>query len=157
MVVGAPARGFDYTPLQRNNIDDLIFYGALGAVLGGRIGYVLLYNFDKFLADPVWLFKVWEGGMSFHGGFLGVLIAMIFYARRLHLRAGQMLDFVAPIVPLGLAFGRIGNFIGQELWGRQADPAVVPWAMIFLPTGNKASVAVISSGSGGLVIIFSGL
>lgn len=123
--------GFDHTPIDRKDIDDLIFYGALGVVLGGRFGYVLFYNFDKFLADPLWLFKVWEGGMSFHGGLLGVMIAMMLYGRRLNLRAGQILDFVVPIVPLGLGFGRIGNFIGQELWGRQADPATVPWAMIF--------------------------
>ncbi|WP_101758750.1 prolipoprotein diacylglyceryl transferase [Oceanicoccus sp. KOV_DT_Chl] len=123
--------GFDYTPVKREQIDDLIFYGAIGVVLGGRFGYVMFYNFDKFLLDPLWLFKVWEGGMSFHGGFLGVMVAMIGYGRKINLRAGQILDFVVPIVPLGLGFGRLGNFIGQELWGRYADPAVVPWAMIF--------------------------
>lgn len=120
-----------YTPINAPQIDDLIFYGALGVVLGGRFGYVLFYNFDRFVDSPLWLFKVWEGGMSFHGGLLGVMVAMIWYGRRLNISAGQMLDFVAPIAPLGLAFGRIGNFIGQELWGRQADPAVVPWAMVF--------------------------
>lgn len=117
-----------YTPINRKQVDDLIFYGALGVVLGGRAGYVLLYNFDKFLADPVWLFKVWEGGMSFHGGLLGVILAMTLYARHLRISLGSLLDFVAPIVPIGLGMGRIGNFIGQELWGRAAD---VPWAMIF--------------------------
>ena len=123
--------GFDYTPVKREHIDDLIFYGALGVVLGGRCGYVLFYNFDKFLGDPLWLLKVWEGGMSFHGGFIGVVVAMIVFARKTQLRAGQILDFIVPIVPLGLCFGRLGNFIGQELWGRYADPAVVPWAMVF--------------------------
>ncbi|MGK0498478.1 MAG: phosphatidylglycerol:prolipoprotein diacylglycerol transferase [Oceanicoccus sp.] len=128
--------GFDYTPISRKQIDDLIFYGALGVVLGGRFGYVMFYNFDRFLVEPLWLFKVWQGGMSFHGGFLGVMVAMIVYGRRLQLRPGQILDFVVPIVPLGLFFGRVGNFIGQELWGRHADPAVVPWAMIFPADGS---------------------
>ncbi len=123
--------GFDYTPVNRKQVDDLIFYGAIGVVLGGRFGYVMFYNFDKFLLDPLWLFKVWEGGMSFHGGFLGVIVAMALYSRKLRVSVGSLFDFIAPIVPLGLGFGRIGNFIGQELWGRQADPATVPWAMIF--------------------------
>jgi phosphatidylglycerol:prolipoprotein diacylglycerol transferase len=120
-----------FSPVKRNQVDDLIFYGALGVVLGGRCGYVLFYNFDKFLADPLWLFRVWEGGMAFHGGLLGVLLAMTLYARHLKVSAGALWDFVAPIVPLGLGFGRMGNFIGQELWGRVADPAVAPWAMLF--------------------------
>jgi phosphatidylglycerol:prolipoprotein diacylglycerol transferase len=123
--------GFDYTPIRREQIDDLIFYGALGVVLGGRFGYVLFYNFDKFLEQPLWLFKVWEGGMSFHGGCLGVMLAVTCYGRKINVGPGQMLDFVAPIVPIGLGFGRLGNFIGQELWGRVADPALVPWAMVF--------------------------
>lgn len=121
----------DYTPISAKQVDDLIFYGALGVVLGGRFGYVMFYNFDKFLLDPLWLFKVWEGGMSFHGGFLGVFVSTCLYARHIRVSMGQLLDFVVPIVPIGLGLGRLGNFVGQELWGRAADPAVVPWAMVF--------------------------
>ena len=117
-----------HAPIAAKHVDDLIFYGALGVVLGGRFGYVLFYNFDKFLADPIWLIKVWEGGMSFHGGFLGVVLAMVLYARHLKVSIGELCDFVAPIVPIGLGCGRLGNFIGQELYGRAAD---VPWAMVF--------------------------
>lgn len=121
----------DYSPIKRQQVDDLIFYGALGVVLGGRFGYVMFYNFDKFLENPLWLFQVWQGGMSFHGGLLGVLVAMVLYARHIKVDAGRLLDFVAPIVPIGLGMGRLGNFIGQELWGRSADVASVPWAMVF--------------------------
>lgn len=114
--------------IKAEHLDDMIFYAALGVVLGGRFGYVFFYNFDKFLADPIWLFKIWEGGMSFHGGFLGVLLAMFLYARKLRIPFGAMMDLAAVMTPLGLGFGRLGNFIGQELWGRASD---VPWAMIF--------------------------
>lgn len=117
-----------YSPIQQENIDDLIFYGAVGVVLGGRMGYVLFYDFGKFLQDPVWLLKIWDGGMSFHGGLIGVIVAMFLIARKLGKSPGAILDFVAPIVPIGLGLGRIGNFIGQELWGRPTD---VPWAMVF--------------------------
>ncbi|MEH6557858.1 MAG: prolipoprotein diacylglyceryl transferase [Oceanicoccus sp.] len=123
--------GFDNSPIQRKHVDDLIFYSALGAVLGGRFGYVMFYNFDKFLLDPLWLFKLWEGGMSFHGGLLGVFVAMIVFSRKLNVKLGALVDFVAPMAPVGLGMGRVGNFIGQELWGRPADVDAVPWAMVF--------------------------
>lgn len=118
----------EWTPLAREQVDDLIFYGALGVILGGRLGYVLFYNFDRFVAEPWWLLQVWEGGMSFHGGLLGVILALLWYSRRLGVRTGALLDFAAPLVPLGLGLGRLGNFIGQELWGRATD---LPWAMVF--------------------------
>ncbi len=117
-----------WSPVNRAQVDDLIFYGALGVVLGGRIGYTLFYGTDQLLQDPTWIFRVWQGGMSFHGGFLGVLLAMYFYGRRQGIAFGALMDFVAPLVPVGLGLGRLGNFIGQELWGRASD---VPWAMVF--------------------------
>ncbi len=116
----------DWTPVKPAQIDDVVFYGALGAVIGGRIGSVIFYNFDSFLRDPVYLFRIWEGGMSFHGGFIGVLVAMEIYRRRLGCRFWELTDFIAPLVPLGLAAGRFGNFINAELWGA---PANVPWAV----------------------------
>ena len=109
-------------------VSDLIFYCALGVVLGGRFGYVLFYNFDRFLADPLWLFAVWEGGMAFHGGLLGVITAIALFGRKYHKGFFTVADFVAPLVPIGLGLGRLGNFIGQELWGRPTD---VAWGMIF--------------------------
>jgi phosphatidylglycerol:prolipoprotein diacylglycerol transferase len=114
--------------VRRDQVDDLIFYSALGVVIGGRFGYVLFYGIEKLLDDPLWALRVWEGGMSFHGGFLGVLFAMFLFARRHNIVFGALMDFVAPLVPVGLALGRLGNFIGQELWGRPTD---VPWAMVF--------------------------
>lgn len=99
-------------------ISDLVFFGAMGVILGGRIGYVILYNFDEFLSNPLYLFKVWEGGMSFHGGFLGVVTAMFWFAKKYKKSVFTVLDFIAPCVPTGLFFGRIGNFINGELWGR---------------------------------------
>lgn len=116
------------SPLQPNQVEDLIMYGAFGVILGGRFGYVLFYHFDKFLIDPLWLLRVWEGGMSFHGGFLGVCVAVFLYSRKTKTTLLSLGDFVAPLVPLGLGFGRLGNFIGQELWGRASD---LPWAMVF--------------------------
>ncbi|MBW7902087.1 MAG: prolipoprotein diacylglyceryl transferase [Rhodocyclaceae bacterium] len=111
-------------------LDDLLFYGVLGVVVGGRLGQVLFYEPGYYLAHPLEILAVWKGGMSFHGGFLGVLAAMIFVARKYERRWLEVTDFIAPLVPLGLAAGRLGNFINGELWGRVADPAL-PWAMVF--------------------------
>lgn len=113
---------------SEEQLSDIIFYGAVGVVIGGRLGYVLFYNFDHFVQNPLWLFRVDQGGMSFHGGLLGVLAAMYLYGRKIGKSFFQLTDFSAPLVPFGLGAGRIGNFIGGELWGRASD---VSWAMVF--------------------------
>jgi phosphatidylglycerol---prolipoprotein diacylglyceryl transferase len=110
------------------DLDDLLFYCVLGVVLGGRLGYVLFYKFSEYMHDPIRILYVWEGGMSFHGGFLGVILAMWWFAHRSHRKWFDVTDFLAPLAPVGLCAGRIGNFINGELWGR---PTEVPWAMIF--------------------------
>ncbi len=110
----------DWTAQQ---VSDVVFYGALGAVLGGRVGYVFFYGFKQFLADPVWLLRIWDGGMSFHGGFLGVMVALAWFARATHRKFLEVSDFVMPLVPLGLGFGRLGNFANTELPGRMTDSA----------------------------------
>lgn len=102
-------------------LSDIVFYGAVGAVVGGRIGYVFFYAFGQFLDDPLFLFRIWEGGMSFHGGFLGVLAAMIWFARRNSRGFFEVTDFLVPLVPPGLGFGRLGNFINAELPGRVSE------------------------------------
>lgn len=117
---------------SRADVSDLLFYGFLGVILGGRIGYVMFYQFEMFLADPIYLVKIWMGGMSFHGGLIGVVIAIAWFARKKQKRILEVGDFVAPIVPFGLGAGRLGNFINGELWGRVSD---VPWAIVF-PTGG---------------------
>ncbi|MDP3874449.1 MAG: prolipoprotein diacylglyceryl transferase [Methyloversatilis sp.] len=114
--------------LDTKQIDDLLFFGVLGVVLGGRLGYVLFYKPAYYLENWQEIPAIWSGGMSFHGGFLGVLIAAALFARRMDWRFFQLTDFIAPLVPLGLAAGRMGNFINAELVGRVTD---VPWAMIF--------------------------
>jgi len=121
------ARRTDY-PIQPDQVGDFLFYGAMGVILGGRIGYVLFYGMEHLLKDPLSLFRVWEGGMSYHGGMLGVFVGIALYARKLGTGFFNLSDFVAPLVPLGLFFGRIGNFINGELWGRPTD---VPWGMVF--------------------------
>ncbi len=105
-------------------VEDLIFYGAIGAVVGGRVGYMLFYNFSAWLSDPLSVFAIQGGGMSFHGGFLGVLLAMVWFNRKHHKAFFTTMDFVAPLVPLGLGFGRLGNFINGELWGAQTTSAL---------------------------------
>lgn len=118
-----PQSGWTY-----KDIDDLLFYAVIGVVLGGRLGYVLFYKFADYLEHPLHVFYVWEGGMSFHGGFLGVIIAMAFFAWRHRKPWLAVTDFIAPLCPAGLGMGRIGNFINAELWGRPTD---VPWAVVF--------------------------
>lgn len=112
------------------DVDDLLFYGVFGVILGGRLGYILFYKPMYYLAHPAETLALWQGGMSFHGGFLGVLIALVVYARVRDKRWLDVTDFVAPLIPLGLAFGRLGNFINGELWGRVTDPSA-PWAVLF--------------------------
>ena len=116
-------------------LDDLLFYGMLGVILGGRLGQVLFYEPAYFLANPLEIFAVWKGGMSFHGGFLGVLLGSLLWARKNKLLWLDVTDFIAPLVPLGLAAGRVGNFINGELWGRVTE-ASLPWAMIFPQAGD---------------------
>ena len=120
------ARGL--TKLTARDLDDLLFFGMLGTIVGGRLGYVVFYKASHYLQHPLDLFKVWEGGMSFHGGLIGVIVAMAIFARRRGFGFWTVADFVAPLVPTGLAAGRMGNFINGELWGRPTD---VPWAMVF--------------------------
>ena len=117
-------------------LDDLLFYGVLGVVLGGRFGQILFYEPSYYFAHPLEMLMVWHGGMSFHGGFLGVLVAMVFWARKHRAGWWETMDFVAPLVPLGLMTGRIGNFINGELWGRVASTDL-PWAMVFPQAGDN--------------------
>lgn len=113
---------------NHEQIDDLLFFGGMGVILGGRIGYVLFYSFSDFISNPLMLFQVWQGGMSFHGGLLGVAVAMALFNRKYNKGFFNITDFVVPLIPLGLGFGRIGNFINGELWGKTTD---LPWGMIF--------------------------
>ena len=118
-----PARGW-----RKSDVDDVIFYAALGIVAGGRIGYMLFYDLPGALREPLSVLRVWEGGMSFHGGLIGVIVAMRLYARRRGRAFFDVTDFIAPLVPLGIAVGRVGNFINGNLWG---SPSTLPWAMVF--------------------------
>lgn len=118
--------------VDENGFGDLMFYGMLGVFLGGRIGYILFYDFPTFLAHPLMLFKVWEGGMSFHGGLIGVLLAALLWSRRQRLHFFDTMDFVAPLVPAGLGFGRLGNYVGGELWGKPTQgTAFDGWGVVF--------------------------
>ncbi|HUQ76381.1 MAG TPA: prolipoprotein diacylglyceryl transferase [Burkholderiales bacterium] len=120
-------------PVTRTQFDDLLFLAVLGVIVGGRLGYVLFYKPGHYLGHPLEIFYVWQGGMSFHGGLLGVMLAMVIAARRHHIDYLCLMDFVAPLVPLGIAAGRMGNFINGELWGRVTD---VPWGMVFRNAGD---------------------
>ncbi|POZ60048.1 prolipoprotein diacylglyceryl transferase [Chromobacterium alticapitis] len=120
-------------------LDDMLMYGAVGVVVGGRLGEVLFYEPAFYFSHPLEIFMVWKGGMSFHGGFLGVLIAVAIYGRKIGRGFWQLTDFIAPLVPLGLAAGRVGNFINGELWGRVASPNL-PWAMLF-PQARMQDIA----------------
>jgi len=115
-------------PVTREQLDDLLFGGIVGVILGGRLGYVLFYKPGYYLSHPLEIFAIWQGGMSFHGGFLGVLVAMAFVAYRQRVNWWNLMDYVAPLVPIGLGAGRLGNFINGELWGRVTD---APWGMVF--------------------------
>lgn len=125
-----------WSVIKPNQIDDMVFYAMLGVILGGRLGYTFVYGWQQIAEDPLYVFRVWEGGMSFHGGLAGVLIAMWLFGRRTGLRMWEVTDFVAPLVPLGLGFGRIGNFINSELWGKPTD---VPWAFNINGVGRHPS------------------
>ncbi len=114
-----------WSPIKSSEVDDLIFYCMLGVILGGRLGYVIFYGWHQLISDPLYIFRIMEGGMSFHGGLIGVIAALWLYGRKIDKDMITMMDFVAPIVPLGLGFGRIGNFINGELWGK---PTNVAWS-----------------------------
>lgn len=120
---------------RTSDVDDILFTGVLGVILGGRLGYCLFYKPSFYLAQPLEIFKIWQGGMSFHGGMLGVIAAILWFAWSRKRALLQVTDFVVPCVPAGLAFGRIGNFINGELWGRIAD-ASLPWGMVFPQSGS---------------------
>lgn len=130
------SRAYSGLPMQAKDLDDFLFYGVLGVVLGGRLGYVLFYKPGYYLANPLEIVAVWQGGMAFHGGLLGVIAAMALFAWQRKIRFLALGDFIAPLVPLGLAAGRLGNFINGELWGRATDPSAA-WAMVFPQAGDS--------------------
>lgn len=134
---GKPGSGW-----TKNEVENLLYAGFLGVFLGGRIGYVLFYNMPVFLSDPLYLFRVWDGGMSFHGGLIGVIVVMIVFARRTKRTFFQVADFIAPLIPFGLGAGRLGNFINGELWGR-VDPSF-HYTMLF-PGSRAEDLALLPS------------
>jgi phosphatidylglycerol:prolipoprotein diacylglycerol transferase len=119
-------------PITRPQLDDLLFAAVVGVILGGRLGYVLFYKPNYYFGHPLEIFAVWQGGMSFHGGFLGVMIAVAYFAWRNRVDWWRLMDYIAPLVPIGLGSGRLGNFINGELWGRVTD---LPWGMVFRDGG----------------------
>jgi len=120
------------SPFTEQQLSDLLFYGFMGAVLGGRLGYVFFYQFERFIEDPLYLFMIHQGGMSFHGGLLGVIAVLFIFSRITKVSFLQIGDFVAPLVPIGLGAGRLGNFLNAELWGRTTD---APWGIVFPNAG----------------------
>jgi phosphatidylglycerol:prolipoprotein diacylglycerol transferase len=135
--LGKRRLGLAFSPsgLTPERFDDLLSYGMLGVIVGGRLGEVLFYHPGHYFSQPLEILAVWKGGMSFHGGFLGVFIAVCIFAHKTRQGILELSDFIAPLVPLGLAAGRIGNFINGELWGRICDPAL-PWGMVFTYAGD---------------------
>ncbi|MFG1480070.1 prolipoprotein diacylglyceryl transferase [Xanthobacter sp. V4C-4] len=134
-LVASPRLWGGTSPMQPQDLDDALFWATLGVILGGRIGYVLFYNLPHFAAHPADIIAVWKGGMSFHGGLAGTLLALVLFARARGIAILSMLDVAGAVAPLGLLFGRIANFINSELWGRPAD---VPWAVVFPNGGGVA-------------------
>jgi phosphatidylglycerol:prolipoprotein diacylglycerol transferase len=132
-ILGIRLRQSSLPTITAKQLSDILFYSALGIIIGGRIGYMLFYKWSDWISHPWLFFQVWQGGMSFHGGLIGVIFALGWYASKTGKSVVDITDFIAPVVPIGLAAGRIGNFINGELWGRVTD---VPWAMIFPQAGS---------------------
>ena len=131
--LGVRRIGQDRSPISRKQFDDLIFFAVLGVIIGGRLGYVLFYKPGHYAANPLEIFAIWQGGMSFHGGMLGVMVALWIYTHRQGIDFLRLTDFIAPLCPLGIAAGRLGNFINGELYGRVSD---LPWGMVFRHAGD---------------------